>query len=159
MVVWMAHVCLFYCMGFQTDTFGSSKGYWDSDLTWYKPLLQVPGQHHPLQPGIKQVVWKPTYCGFEAPTMVHTVFGLRNWECIIYRYKCQKTPKQMDHPLLRYGLNHAFGTSCNPSAKLFNTTAARWLCSSYIFGMCGPFPFQSFVFAIVFESRFYVHSG
>ena len=102
MVVWMAYTCLFYCMGFQTDTFGSPKGYWDSDLTWYKPQLQVPDQHHPLKLGPKQVVQKPTYCGFGAPVMVPMLYGLVNLEEVIRKCKSQKTPKQMDHPLPRY---------------------------------------------------------
>jgi hypothetical protein len=159
MVVWMAHACLFYCMGFRTDTFGSPKGYWDSNLAWYKPQLQVSDQHHPLQSGARQLVRKPTHCGFGAPVMVPTLFGLGNLEEVIHKYKSQKTPKQTDHPLLRCGLNCPFGTSCNWSAKLFSTTAASQRCSSYILGMCGPFPFRSFVFGIVFESEFYVHSG
>ena len=159
MVVWMAYTCLFYCMGFETDTFGSPKGYWDSDLTWYKPQLQVPDQHHPLQSGPKQVVWKPIYCGFGAPVMVPTLYDLGNWEEVIHKYKSQKTPKPTDHPLPRYWPNRPFGTSCNPSAKLSSTTAPSQHCSSYILGMCGPFPFRSFVFCIPFESGFYVHGG
>ena len=159
MVVWMAHACLFYCMGFRTDTFGSPKGYWDSDLTWHNPQLQVPDQHHPLQSGPKQVVWKPIYCGFGAPVMVPTLYDLGNWEEVIHKYKSQKTPKPTDHPLPRYWPNRPLGTSCNPSAKLFSTTAPSQHCSSYILGMCGPFPFRSFVFCIVWRPSFYVHGS